>query len=134
MGDAAESICGNLDEDGYLWASVEGIATVGGHTLEQVEEGLRVVQALDPAGVGARNLRECLLLQIESVNGRGGVAWQIVSNSLRLVETTQYQEIAKILVRPIEHVDIAISMIQHLNPGPGLRDSVAGALAVDWDV
>ena len=42
------------------------------------------MQSLDPAGVGARNLRECLLLQIESVNGRGGVAWQIVSNCLRL--------------------------------------------------
>ena len=59
--------------------------------------GLRAVQSLDPAGVGARNLRECLLLQIESVNGRGGVAWQIVSNCLRLMETRQYKEIAKVL-------------------------------------
>ena len=56
-----------------------------------------MVQSLDPAGVGARNLRECLLLQIESVNGRGGVAWQIVSNHLRLLETRQYKEIAKLL-------------------------------------
>ena len=48
------------------------------------KQGLRAVQSLDPAGVGARNLRECLLLQIESVNGHGGVAWQIVSNCLRL--------------------------------------------------
>ena len=79
--DAAESIIGNLDEDGYLSASLDEIASIGEHTPEQVEQGLRVVQSLDPAGVGARNLRECLLLQIESVNGRGGVAWQIVSNS-----------------------------------------------------
>ena len=50
-----------------------------------------MVQSLDPAGVAARNLRECLLLQIESVNGEGGVAWQIVSNHLRLLETRQYQ-------------------------------------------
>jgi RNA polymerase sigma-54 factor len=102
--------------------------------MEQVEEGLRVVQSLDPAGVGARNLRECLLLQIESLNGRGGVAWQIVSNHLRLVETKQYKEIAKILVRPIEHVEIAMSMIQHLNPRPGLRYSGAGARVVEPDV
>ena len=121
--DAAESIIGNLDEDGYLSASLDEIATVGEHTMEQVEEGLRVVQSLDPAGVGARNLRECLLLQIESVNGRGGVAWQIVSNHLRLVETKQYKEIAKVLVRPMEHIEIAVSMIQHLNPRPGLRYS-----------
>ena len=98
--DAAESIIGNLDEDGYLSASLEEIADVGEHTLEEVEEALTVVQSLDPAGVGARNLRECLLLQIESVNGKGGVAWQIVSNHLRLLETRQYKEIAKLLARP----------------------------------
>ena len=131
---AAESIIGNLDEDGYLSASLEEIASIGEHTAEQVEEGLRAVQSLDPAGVGARNLRECLLLQIESVNGRGGVAWQIVSNSLRLMETRQYKEIAKALGRPMEHVEIAIHMIQHLNPRPGLRYSGAGARVVEPDV
>ena len=61
---------------------------------------LRAVQSLDPAGVGARDLRECLLLQIDSVNGRGGVAWQIVSNHMRLLETRQYKEMAKLLGRP----------------------------------
>src|SRR5438477_444908 len=87
---AAESIIGNLDEDGYLFAPLDEIASVGEHKPEHVEEALRIVHALDPAGVGARDLRECLLLQIESVNGRGGVAWQIVSNHLRLLETKQF--------------------------------------------
>src|ERR1700674_2405501 len=59
--DAAESIIGNLDEDGYVSASLEEIAAAGEHKPEHVEEALRVVQALDPAGVGARNLKECLL-------------------------------------------------------------------------
>src|SRR5438270_9423625 len=89
--DAAESIIGNLDEDGYLSASLDEIAAAGEHQPEHVEESLRVVQSLDPAGVGARDLRECLLLQIESVNGRGGVAWQIVSSYLRLLETKQFK-------------------------------------------
>ncbi len=71
---AAESIIGNLDEDGYLTARWKRSMAAGEHTPEQMEEALRVVQSLDPAGVGARNLRECLLLQIESMNGRGGVA------------------------------------------------------------
>ncbi len=97
--DAAESIIGNLDEDGYLFASLEEIATAGEHKIEEVEEALHVVQSLDPAGVGARSLRECLLLQIESVNGKGGVAWQIVSNYLRLLETRQFKELAKVLGR-----------------------------------
>ena len=83
---------------------------------------------------GARNPRECLLLQIESVNGRGGVAWQIVSNHLRLLETKQYKEIAKLLGRPLEHIEIAVDMIRHLNPRPGLRYSGAGARVVEPDV
>jgi len=132
--DAAESIIGNLNEDGYLSASLEEIASAGEHTQEQVEEALRVVQSLDPAGVGARNLRECLLLQIESMNGKGGVGWMIVSNHLRLMETRQYKEIAKQLGRPMEHVEIAVRMIQHLNPRPGLRYSGAGARVVEPDV
>ena len=131
---AAESVIGNLDEDGYLTAGLEEIAHVGEHKLSDVEEALRVVHSLDPAGVGARNLRECLLLQIESINGKGGVAWLIVSNHLRLLETRQYKEIARLLGRPLEHVEIAVKMIQHLNPRPGLRYSGAGARVVEPDV
>src|SRR5215471_14593394 len=131
---AAESIIGNLDDDGYLSAELAEIAEAGEHTIGQVEEALRVVQSLDPAGVGARNPRECLLLQIESMNGKGGVAWQIVSTHLRLMETRQWKEIAKQLGRPPEHVEIAVRMIQHLNPRPGLRYSGAGARVVEPDV
>jgi RNA polymerase sigma-54 factor len=132
--DAAESIIGNLDEDGYVSASLEEIAAAGHHTPEHLEEALRVVQSLDPAGVGARCLKECLLLQIESVGGKGGVSWQIISNHLRLLETRQYKEIAKFLGRPLEHVETAVSMIHHLNPRPGLRYSGAGARVVEPDV
>jgi RNA polymerase sigma-54 factor len=132
--DAAESIIGNLDEDGYLTASLEEIRTAADHTMEQVELGLRAVQSLDPAGVAARNLRECLLMQIESINGCGGVAWQIVFNHLRLLEMRQYKEIAKVLGRPAEHIEIAVAMIQRLNPRPGLRYSGAGARVVEPDI
>jgi RNA polymerase sigma-54 factor len=131
---AAESIIGNLDEDGYLTASLEEIATAGEHSAQEVDEALKVVQSLDPAGVGARNVRECLLLEIESVNGKGGVAWQIVSDHLRLLETRQYKEVARLLGRPLDHVEIAVKMIQHLNPRPGLRYSGAGARVVEPDV
>ena len=131
---AAESIIGNLDEDGYLSASLEEIASVGEHRQEDVEKALKVVQALDPAGVGARSLQECLLLQIENVNGRGGVAWQIVSEHMRLLEMRQYKEIARLLGRPMEHIEAAVHMIHHLNPRPGLRYSGPGARVVEPDV
>ncbi len=131
---AAESIIGNLDEDGYVSASLEEIAAAGEHKPEHIEAALRVVQSLDPAGVGARSLKECLLLQIESIGGKGGVAWQVVSSHMRLLETHQYKEIAKMLGRPLEHIEIAVDMIHHLNPRPGLRYSGAGARVVEPDV
>lgn len=132
--DAAESIIGNLDEDGYLIASLDEIALIGGHTRAQVDEALHAVQSLEPAGVGARDLKECLLLQIESRNGRNGVAWQIVTKHLRLVETRQLKELAKVLGRPQEHIEIAVRMIKHLNPRPGIRYSGPGARLVEPDV
>ena len=66
--------------------------------------------------MGARDLRECLLLQIESLNGEGGVAWQIVSNHLRLLETRQYRNWPRCWAGRMEHIQIAVSVIQHLEP------------------
>ena len=132
--DAAESIIGNLDENGYLTASLDEMAAQGGHTPELIEAGLKAVQSLDPAGVGARDLRECLLLQIESTNGKGGVAWQIVSNHMRLLEMRQFKELARLLGRPQEHIDTAVAVIRRLNPRPGIRYSSSGARTVEPDV
>jgi RNA polymerase sigma-54 factor len=132
--DAADNIIGNLDENGYLTATLEEIAESGQHSMAEVQEGLRIVQSLDPAGIGAKDVRECLLLQIESRNGKGGVAWQIVANHLKLLETRQIKEIAKQLGRPLEHIQIALDVIRHLDPYPGLRYSDQGARQVEPDV
>jgi RNA polymerase sigma-54 factor len=132
--DAAMAIIGNLDDDGYLPISIEEIAHSEQHTVEEVREALRFVQSLDPSGVAARDMRECLLIQIESRNGKGGVAWQIIANHMRLLETKQFKEIAKQLGRPLEHVQIAVNMIRHLDPRPGLRYSGQSARIVEPDV
>jgi RNA polymerase sigma-54 factor len=132
--DAAANIIGNLDENGYLTATLEEIAESGQHSIEEVQEGLRIVHSLDPAGVGAKDVRECLLLQIESRNGRGGVAWQIVADHLKLLETRQIKEIAKVLGRPMEHIQVALDVIRHLDPYPGLRYSDQGARQIEPDV
>jgi RNA polymerase sigma-54 factor len=132
--DAAESIIGNLDEDGYLTATLEEMAHQGGTTQAVMEAALKAVQGLDPAGVGARDLKECMLLQIESLNGKGGVAWQIVSNQIRLLEMRQFRELARVLGRPQEHIDIAVAMIRRLNPRPGVRFSGPGPRSVEPDV
>jgi RNA polymerase sigma-54 factor len=132
--DAAEEIIGNLDGNGYLTATLQEIVDEGGQPLADVEEALRIVHTLDPAGVGAADVRECLLLQIESRNGKGGVAWNIVSDHLKLVESRQFKEIAKVLHRPIEHIQVAMDVIRHLDPRPGLRYSGPGARQVEPDV
>lgn len=132
--DAADNIIGNLNENGYLTATLDEIADSGQHSMAEVQEGLRIVQSLDPAGVGAKDVRECLLLQIESRNGKDGVAWQIVANHLKLLETRQIKEIAKQLGRPLEHVQMALDVIRHLDPYPGLRYSDQGARQVEPDV
>lgn len=132
--DAAEEIIGNLDENGYLTATLEEIASAEHCAKPDVEEAIRIVHSLDPAGVGASDVRECLLLQLESRNAKGGVAWQIVADHLKLLETRQFKEIAKVLRRPLEHIQIAIEVIRHLDPQPGLRYSGAGARVVEPDV
>jgi RNA polymerase sigma-54 factor len=132
--DAAETVIGNLNENGYLMITPEELAASGGHTPADVAEALRVVHTLDPAGVGSTDLRECLLLQLESRGGKGGLAWQIVSDHLKLVELKQMRELARVLHRPMEHVQIAVDVIRHLDPRPGLRYSGPGARQVEPDV
>ena len=131
---AANSIIGNLEESGYLTTGLEEIALAEDLTIADVEEGLQAVQALDPTGVGARNLRECLLLQLEARGCKGGVAWKIVHDHLQLLETRQLTQLAKVLGRPAEHIQIAVNVIRHLDPAPGLRYSGAGARQVEPDV
>lgn len=131
---AADVIIGNLDETGYLTDPLDELALNEGLTAEQLADALTVVQSLDPAGVGARTVQECLLLQLASRNGKGGVAWEIVSNHLHLVETRQIKELAKVLGRPMQHVETALEVIRHLDPRPGLRYSGPGARQIEPDV
>ena len=73
----AETIIGNLDEDGYLTASLDELALNGGYDMDDVEEALAVVQEFDPLGVAARNLRECLLIQLHVLDPQNTLAKQL---------------------------------------------------------
>ncbi len=64
----AEAIIGNLDENGYLTATLEELAASGNYSMEDVEEALTMVQEFDPPGVGARDLHECLLMQLKLID------------------------------------------------------------------
>ncbi|MBV9301207.1 MAG: RNA polymerase factor sigma-54 [Acidobacteriaceae bacterium] len=131
---AANSIIGNLEESGYLTTPLEEIAVAEGLPLEDVQAALKAVQSLDPTGVGATTLRECMLLQLDARGSRDSVAWKIVQDHLKLLETHQTSQLAKALGRPPEHIQIAVNVIRHLDPAPGLRYSSAGARQVEPDV
>jgi RNA polymerase sigma-54 factor len=131
---AADAILGNLEETGYLSSSLEEIAVAEQIEMPVLEAALAAVQSLEPAGIAARSLQECLLLQLESRNGRGGVAWQIVEKHLKLVESRSVKELARVLGRPQEHIEIALDVIRHLDPKPGIKYSGPGARQVAPDV
>ena len=136
--DAAYSIIGNLNEDGYLTATAEEIAETGRHTKDDVEQALRLVQDLDPPGVAARDLRECLLLQLKmaapSTGTANSMAARIVSEHLDKLQNKQYKEIARALDRPQPAVDRALELIRTLDPRPGQRYNTVEARLVEPDV
>ena len=82
----AESIIGNLDENGYLTASEQELQQEGKYTQDDLDDALAVVQDFDPIGVGARDLRECLLLQLKAFDPQNTLAQQIVSEHLKQVQ------------------------------------------------
>lgn len=132
--EATDAILGNLDETGYLSIPLEEIAEGEGLPIESLEAALKAIQELDPAGVGARSLQECLLLQLESRNARDSVAWVVVRDHLKLVESKSDKELCRLLDRPMEHIQTALDVIRHLDPKPGLKYSGPGARQVEPDV
>ena len=132
--EAATSIIGNLNEDGYLTATLEEIAQTGGHRLEDVAEALRLVQEFDPLGVAARDVRECILIQLRTLSPSETLAVQIVSEHLKELQSRQYKEIARALDRPLKAVERCVQMIRSLDPRPGQRYNSTQPRLIEPDV
>jgi RNA polymerase sigma-54 factor len=132
--EAGHSIIGNLNEDGYLTATLEEIAQTGGHRLEDVEAALQLVQQFDPLGVAARDLRECLLIQLAVLSPENTLAQQIVSDHLKQLQNKQYREIARTLDRPVKAVERCVEIIRKLDPRPGQRYNPTQARLIEPDV
>ena len=130
----AEAIIGNLDENGYLTATLEEIATGGNYGMEDMEEALAVVQEFDPPGVAARDARECLLIQLRLLDPQNTLAQQIVSEHLKLLQNNQLKELARALNRPVDLVKRAVDGIKRLDPRPGLRYNASQPRLVEPDV
>src|SRR5262250_2454361 len=132
--EVAEHIIGNLDENGYLTASSEELTENGKYSSDDLDDAVAVVQDFDPIGVGARDLRECLLLQLKAFDPQNTLAQQIVSEHLKQVQANQLKEVARALNRPVEVVKRALEVIKKLDPRPGLRYNKTEPRLVEPDV
>ena len=116
-----DALINNLDRDGRLCFPLDEIAASldDPPTAEEAEEALRLVQSLDPAGVGARDLTECLLLQLDRNDPEYPLHRTLILNHLHDIEANRFPYIAKRAARDLEHVKQAIGVVCMLNPAPG---------------
>jgi len=117
----AAEIIGNLDEDGYLGLNLEELCEVCNCGTTEAEEALRVVQDMDPIGVAARDLRECLLLQLANLELKDSLAWKIIEEHSGLLEGRKFREIASVTGMTFEEVIQAVEIIKGLIPKPGQK-------------
>ena len=129
-----QEIIGNIDENGYLKASLEEIAATLTTTADKVEGVLKLIQKFEPAGVGARTIAECLLIQLESANEKDPLLKSLLENHLEDIAKKNYNHIAKALKEPIEKIEPLIKKILKLDPKPGRNYSTHEAQHVVPDI
>jgi RNA polymerase sigma-54 factor len=141
---ACRSIIGNLNEDGYLCAvdesgreipiMLEEIAESGEHSLEDVQKALEVVQQFDPHGVAARDLRECLMIQLRALGEDDCFSMDIVRDHLAKLQNKQYKDIARAMGLQLEEIMDAIEIVKALDPRPGQKYNRTAARTIEPDV
>jgi RNA polymerase sigma-54 factor len=111
-------IIGNLDENGYLALSVEELSKATESSLEDVEKVLKRIHFFDPVGVAARDLRECLLVQLENLQFGDSLAARIVRDYLNYLESKRYEKMARELGVTVDEIADAAHVIASLEPKP----------------
>ncbi len=115
----AELLIGNIDEYGYFKATVEELSSSTGLSPDKVLDVLKVIQTFEPTGVGARDLRECLLLQLERSGQRESLEYRIVSEFMDALGKRRIPEIARGTGQSVDDVQEALERIARLEPRPG---------------
>ena len=115
----AELIVGNIDDDGFLQSTTEEMALNSGIPQDEFERVLGLIQTFYPAGVGARDLRECLLIQLRRQGKEQSLEYRIVSEHMDDLGRHRFLEIARRMAISVEDVQKAADNIARLNPRPG---------------
>src|SRR6266404_5265827 len=116
---AAELVIGNIDDNGFLQSTPEEMALNSGIPQEDFEKMLALIQGFYPAGVGARDLRECLLIQLQRQEKENTLEYKIVSEHMEDLGRRRFPEIARRMGVSVEDVQKAAGNIARLNPRPG---------------
>ncbi len=116
---AAETVIGNIDENGFLRATVEDIANYSDVSQEIAEEAIRLVQGFDPAGIGARDIKECLVLQLRPIGLSGTLVENLILNNLKDIEKRKYKYLASQYQCSVDEIQEAVHIIENLEPRPG---------------
>jgi RNA polymerase sigma-54 factor len=111
-------IIGNLDENGYLALTIDDVCAATESTPEEVQAALKRIQFFDPVGVAARDLRECLLTQLENQGLSDSLAARIVADFLGHLESKRYEKMARDLGVTIDEIAEAAHLIACLEPKP----------------
>src|SRR5206468_620172 len=115
----AEMLIGNIDEYGYLKATVEELSSSTGVPAEAIADVLKAIQTFDPVGVGARDLRECLLIQLDRAGQQSSLEHRIVTDFMEALGKRRIPEIARGTGESVEDVQEALERIARLEPRPG---------------
>ena len=117
------AIIGNLNKDGYLQATLDEIATLTEADTSEVESVLGKMQSFDPLGVCARDLSECLLIQVRQLGLQDSIVVQIIRNHLKHLENKNYKAISRALGVSLDDVFSAVEIITRMEPKPGRQFS-----------
>ena len=109
----------NIDDNGYLVCSLEEISSDSGFSLESLQSVLKKVQKLEPSGVGARDLKECILLQYEASGEKDEMFEHIVSNYFKFFQSNNLKAIVKATGCSLENVKEVLEKFKNFDPKPG---------------
>jgi RNA polymerase sigma-54 factor len=116
--ESCEFIIGNIDDDGFLHTKLEELSMKHGLPIENLKKAKAIVQGFEPAGVGAEDLRECLLLQLDRRGRKNSLAYRIIDHHLDDLAHKRYTLLARKLAAPPEQISRAVEQIASLDPRP----------------
>jgi RNA polymerase sigma-54 factor len=128
------AIIGNLNEDGYLRASVEELQEMGGFSADEIRSTLEMIHGFDPVGVAASDLIECLTIQLRHLGEEGSAAETIVRHHMDKLQTRRYKELAEVLGLSLDDLQAEIEIIKGLDPRPGQKYNIESSRYVVPDV